>query len=555
MMQLQITQPGMMRLRSYATFTIALLAIAASFTGISNGFALDDVEIIVRNDRVHSLAGAWRIFVEPYWPPEMGSSLYRPFTILAFALQWLIGGGSPLPFHVTSILVYALCSVAVLKLCREIADWPVAWLAAALFAVHPVHVEAVANVVGQAELWAALLSIVAATCFIQARKRGSLGARDMMIVSALYGSALMFKEHVIVLPALLIAAELTIVGQGRVGSRVRGIAPLLAAMGAVGVGFLVVRTAVLGEFEGGGVSPIFVEQDFVSRFLTMLRVVMEWIRLFFWPAELAADYSASRIRIASGFEPEMLPGAAVLAGAILIALHFRRSNPALTFGTAWAGIALLIPSNLVVVTGFVLAERALFLPSVGVMLIAASAGAALCRMVSAGGSAPRTVATVVVALILALGVARSSARNGAWKSNETLIAQTVHDAPTSARAHMMLAQLHLDRGELRHALAETSLALLLGPKSDPQLLAFSADVFQMGGKCDAAAALYARSLALKRDQPQVRINYASCKARPAQTDTTSPAERWLVHVAQFPDSMLVLPTLGILARAARQARN
>ncbi len=550
-----LVQPGSSRMRFYASCLIALLAVAASLTGIQNGFALDDVEIIARNDRVHSLSSIWLIFAEPYWPPEMGSSLYRPFTVLAFALQWTIGGGSPLPFHVTSILVYALCSVAVLRLCEEIVDWPVAWLAAALFAVHPVHVEAVANVVGQAELWAALLSIVAATLFIRVRRRGDMRRFDITVIAALYGGALMFKEHVIVLPALLVAAELTIVGQGRAVSRLRGIAPLLGAMAVVGLGFLVIRTAVLGEFEGGGTSPIFLEQDFVSRFLTMLRVVLEWIRLFFWPAELAADYSASRIRLASRFEPDMLPGAAVLAGAILIAVHFRRTNPALTLGIAWAGIALLIPSNLIVVTGFVLAERALFLPSVGVMLVAASALSAVVRMAPEAGTASRTLVAVVVVLILALGVARSSTRNTIWKNNETLITQTVEDAPSSARAHMMLAQLHLDRGDVKHAIEETSLALLVGQETDSQLLAFSADVFQMGGKCEAASQLYARSLALNRDQPQVRINYASCKSRPARTDTTSPTDHWLVHVAQYPDSMLVLPTMGILARAAREARN
>ncbi len=80
-----------------------MLAVAASLSGISNGFALDDVQIIVENERVHSLIGAWRIFTQAYWPPSGGSSLYRPLTSLGFVIQWAVGGGSPLPFHIVSI--------------------------------------------------------------------------------------------------------------------------------------------------------------------------------------------------------------------------------------------------------------------------------------------------------------------------------------------------------------------------------------------------------------------------------------------------------------------
>lgn len=555
MTQLEIPQTGVIRLRSWTTLSIALLAIAASFTGISNAFALDDIEIIVQNERVHSLAGAWRIFAEPYWPREMGASLYRPFTILAFAVQWLIGGGSPLPFHLTSIIVYALCSVAVFRLCEEIVDWPVAWLAAALFAVHPVHVEAVANVVGQAELWAALLSIVAATHFIRVRKRGELRGSDVTIIAALYGAALMFKEHVIILPALLALLGITVAGRGQLVTLLRGMAPVLGATTLVAVCFVAVRTVVLGDLQGGGVSPLFADHDFPTRFFTMLRVVMEWVRLFLWPADLAADYSFSRIILAHQFEADMLPGAAVLLGSLLIAVHLRGKLPAITVGVLWTGIALMIPSNLFVVTGFVMAERTLFLPSVGVMLIVAVAAGRIAR---AYVSAPRVrpAAVAVVTLVLALGIARSSTRNVVWRNNDSLFAQTVVDAPRSARAHMMLAQWYIDRGAVRDAVAETTLALLLGSKSDSQLFAFSGDIFHMSGKCDLASRLYVHSLALRRHQPQVRHNAALCRAVSARSERSSTlGERWLVRIAHVPDSMLVLPPQAIIARAARQLKN
>src|SRR6476659_3169580 len=99
-------------IRRYGPWLVASLAIAASISGIWNGFALDDVHIIVENDRVHSLAHAWQLFGQTYWPPVEGASLYRPLTMLLFATEWVTGNGSPLPFHAMNIILYAGVCVA-----------------------------------------------------------------------------------------------------------------------------------------------------------------------------------------------------------------------------------------------------------------------------------------------------------------------------------------------------------------------------------------------------------------------------------------------------------
>ncbi|MGZ5494695.1 MAG: hypothetical protein ACXWHG_13910, partial [Thermoanaerobaculia bacterium] len=85
--------------RRLAWISVCGLAIAASITSVTNGFAYDDVHIILENGRAHSLARAWEFFAASYWPPERGGDLYRPFTMLGFATQWALGGGSPLAFH------------------------------------------------------------------------------------------------------------------------------------------------------------------------------------------------------------------------------------------------------------------------------------------------------------------------------------------------------------------------------------------------------------------------------------------------------------------------
>ena len=500
-----------------AELTIVLLAVAASITGIGNGFALDDIAIIVQNDRIHSLDGIGRLLTVSYWPPEAGSSLYRPFTTIAFALQWAVGGGSPLPFHVTSILLYAAVCVALFRLTVRLAGQEAGLIAAGLFAVHPLHVEAVANAVGQAELWAGSFAILAVARFISARMGGVLQSRDVRVIAALFLAALLFKEHVIVLPAILVAAELTIFRNKSIGRKVRGLMPLALAMSAVAIAFIALRTAVLGSLHGGGTSPIFQDSSLTTRFFTMLGVVTEWARLFVWPAVLSADYSPSRIELAHRLHLWMLPGILVSLASSGLAIAARKRWPVVTFAIAWIAITLLIPSNLIVVTGFVLAERALFLASAGVCLVAGAGAVALLRSRRMTFVLTPFAVRALVALVITLGLARSASRNPVWRNNDTLIAQTVLDSPMSARAHMMMAQLHIDRGEGQAAVHEARLALRLGRNKDPQLFAFTADVFQMNDRCGSAMRLYWTSLALNPQQPQVRENAARCLSRLGKT--------------------------------------
>src|SRR5262245_54486630 len=154
--------------------SLVALALAASWIGVRNGFTYDDRYIIEWNARVHSLSGGqwWRLFGQSYWPKDWGSDGYRPITMLLFAIEWVAGRGSPAVFHAVNIGLNAAASVAVFTLASLMLPTWAAWLAAALFAVHPVHVEAVANVVGQSELLVGLALCVAVLVYVKARRGG-----------------------------------------------------------------------------------------------------------------------------------------------------------------------------------------------------------------------------------------------------------------------------------------------------------------------------------------------------------------------------------------------
>jgi len=184
--------------------------------------------------------------------------------------------------------------------------------------------------------------------------------------------------------------------------------------------------------------------------------------------------------------------------------------PVVTFGLLWAGVALLMPSNLVVVTGNVLAERTLFLPSVGLAICAGVGAVQLWGNMSERGRAPRLATAVLLVALLFGGMARSSTRNLAWHDNETLFRQTVLDVPMSYRAHWMLAEYLTDAGQTAEGLDEMMLAVVLGRKNDPGLLSFAADRFRLANQCPRAMGMYRRALEIEPSLPELRFNASVC---------------------------------------------
>jgi hypothetical protein len=494
----------------YFVLLVVLAAVLASITGLRNGFALDDVEVIVKNPLLHTLSSPWGLFHTTYWRPEMGATLYRPLTMVTFAVQWVIGGGSPLPFHITSIALYACLSAAVYRFAKLLVT-PVAALAAALiFAVHPAHVEAVANVVGQSELWVALILVDLVTSYVAIRRKGALKLRHVIGIAVGYVVACCFKEHAIVLPALLLGAELLLVGDEKTFmSRIRQMTPLVVAMAVAAFGFLLARYSVLGN-ELDAPALILRQQTFGTRFFTMLSVVIEWIRLFVWPMNLSADYSYPRIRTHTGFEAEMLPAVAVILGVAWIAWAVRKRAPVAAFGIFWIAVSMLLPSNLIIVTGFILAERTLMLASVGFVLCIAVGLQEILAATEASPGRTKSLALGAVGVIAIVFAGRSMTRSPVWRDNESLIKQTVLDVPSSHRAHWMYATYLAENNQQREALEEIDLAVALGERDDVLLLGFAGDMFARAGRCPRALPLYRRALALGPNNVQLRANTSLC---------------------------------------------
>ena len=449
----------------YATALIVLVALAASIAGIGNAFVQDDIPIVAGDFRLHDVTQWPRLLVEPYWPPPYAPDQYRPLASLLLSVEFIAGGGSPVAVRLASYLLYSVASLAVWRLAlllfpgRE--RLPLA--AALLFAAHPVHVEATALGVGQAELLMTTFVVLALIRYLRLRAVATTGWRPWIGVAALYLAAGASKEQGLLLPAFLVAAELLVVRAPFRESR-RELARASAALGAVAVLLVTTRIAVLGA----PAAPVNVAETLLNaplsvRIATALQLVPHWARLLVWPAHLRLDYSPQEFVASTGVRGTELAGIAIVLILIGIAWGARRRAPVVSFGIVFTALALAPVANVIVATGVLVAERTLFLPSVGVVLAMSGAAAWV-----AGRPHPallRRAAAAAVVLAVVAGVARSATRHLVWKNEESLTLAAVVESPRSWRAQLNHANLLFERGERPAAMQAYERAIALAPSS------------------------------------------------------------------------------------------
>ncbi len=410
---------------------VGLCAAVVYLGALWNGFAVDDVSIIAMNPLVHSWSALWRAFGESYWPPALGATLYRPLPIVTYALDWQIGHVAWM--HAANLLWHAGVSVAVAALVRRwTASERGALLAGILFAVHPVHVEAVANIVGRAELMAALFTLLAVYAALGPDRLGwSLVALALGLLS---------KETAATVPALI--AWGWIVGIGRPPARRRW--AYAAGWVAVGAVYLAVRWTILHGHTESHLAAVFVDASPIAVRLTAIAAFADFARLLVFPLTLRVEYSpAERTLVTTPLDGRFVVGLLCLAAwAALLVLSWRRGRRVEAFGLGWIAIALLPVANLFFPAGVLVAERTLYLPSAGFALALGAWGKDL----------PGRRLALVVAAIVLLGGARTAQRVPIWRNSRTVTLSVLEDSPLSYSGYARMIGIYLAERQPQRAL-------------------------------------------------------------------------------------------------------
>ncbi len=451
------------RRRVYAV--VAAFAALVYLGALWNGFALDDQPIIHLNPLVHSWSGVWRAFAHSYWPASAGGEFYRPLPIATYAFDGSLTSGATWWFHLVNLLWHAAVSVGVAVLAGHWRGEKAGLIAGLLFAVHPVHVEAVANVVGRAEIMAALFVLLAVY--------SALAWRSVVWSTAGLILGILCKENAAVIPGLV--AWGWILGLDR-PSRARMAVFAAAWTAAIAVCFTA-RWFVLHGYMGRGDLAQFIGANFISIRLTAIAVLADVARLLVFPLHLRIDFSpAERTLVTSALDPRFLVGlGCTVALVALLFFAWRRGHTMEAFGLGWIAISYLPVANLLVPIGVLIADRALYLPSVG---LAVAGGAWLARL-------QPSRRTVVVAALVAAGAVRTALRVPVWRNDNTVTLSILEDSPGSYLGPQFTASILLRAGQAARALGYYREATRIYPYDPRNLL----------GAADAALTLARRPVA------------------------------------------------------------
>ncbi len=427
-----------------------MLACVAYLGALRNDWALDDHPVIARNPVAHSPGAALAAAFSPYWPPEDGLSagLYRPLTVLSYGVDWALSGGRPWWFHLVNALLHGVVTGLVVLVAAAWLPAVGTLVAGLLFAVHPVHVEAVANVVGRAELLAAgwlLAAVLAARRYRAASDRPRRWWLGLAVLAAV--GAQLSKEHGVVAIALLGLDHL--LERRRPGQVSRPpVADLYLSVAAATIAYVYLWQAVSGDFVAAAAVVPLRDLTTGQRLAAVLPVQLEVLRLLVWPWDLAAEYGPQIIPVRQSWTWIAASGGAVALAILALGVLVARRAPAVGFAVLAAGLAYAPTSNLLFVSGVVLAERALYLsvlaPAIVLGWLVASAGNRHVRLATAG-------------LALLLGAShsvRTLTRIPFWRDTRTVVVEGFIEHPESFAAHVRLARAREQTGDVQGAIAQ-----------------------------------------------------------------------------------------------------
>jgi tetratricopeptide (TPR) repeat protein len=451
------------------------------------------------------------------------SGLYRPFTTFSYLLNYAVLGDGPSPagYHWVNFALHevnvALAYALGVLIFGEAAP---ALALAAIWGLHPLLTESVTNIVGRADLLAAFGVLAGWLCHVRgATARGRRRVAWLAGVAAAQAVGLFSKESAAVLPGVMLLYDLT--WSDRATWRRR--APAYAAVALPFAAFFYLRSGAHAHMLVEFIENPLVSAGFWTARLTAVKVVGMFLGLFLWPARLSADYSYNAVplfgwQVSNWEDAKALIALAVCLGAallaVLLAVRWRRTGKPLLFFLIFFFVALSPTSNLIILIGSIMAERFLYLPSVGLAGCVVAAICALGQRRFLKRPAAARVAWAALGLVCVAFTARTYARNFDWRDDRSLWASAVDVCPGSARPHYNLG-LELERipEQLPEAIAEYQVALRIEPDFAEAHNNLANALARTPGRLPEAIAEYQAALRIRPGLASVHYNLANALAR------------------------------------------
>ncbi len=416
------------------------------------GFVWDD-RVITDAGLLHELSGLWRVWFSPN-DLKVWEGHYWPMVYTSFWLEHKLWGVHPVGYHVVNVLLHFGNTLLLRRLLGRLGV-PGAWVIAAVFAVHPVHVESVAWVIERKDLLSTLFYLAACLTWVRGGAAPRWGSGRYLWTLALFVLGLLCKSIVVTLPAALVLGAWW--KQGRVsGADVLRVVPFCL----VGVGIAVADVSFSRVKES-----VILDYSLPERVLIAAHAVWFYVGKLLWPVGLAVIYPHWDVSVTN----PLAWGYVVAAGTVVAVLWWQRRR----IGRGPLAGVLFFGVTLGPVLGFVdygymqfsfVADRYQYLASIGVL--GAVVGAAASGLAHArGGSVGRWGAAGVVLLAIVVLGTLTWRQAGIYRDNVTFYTHVLSHNPTARSAQYNLGIALLDAQRPEEALAAFRIATEQRPDS------------------------------------------------------------------------------------------
>jgi tetratricopeptide (TPR) repeat protein len=541
--------PG--RARAFLITALVACATLPYLNILFNDFVYDDGIQVIRNPYVRSFQYLKEIFTTNVWSfaGETVSNYYRPMMTFGYLVCYQLFGMQAYGFHLVSLLLHVLIVCLVFVLTERLTgDRVWAFVAGALFALHPIHTESVAWIAAVPDLEVTFFFLLTFGFFLAvARPGGGRSERALAAMVFAFIMALLSKEPAMTLPALATVYE-HFYRQDRSETSVSQKLARYGVLWLVGVAYVLFRIHSLGALAPEEKLPEVTRQQIV---LSAIALVGQYAGKLLWPVRLCAWYVFHVSR--SLFDLRVLAGLLVLLALAALFLACWRSRERnvrfASFGILWFFATLAPVLNARWVGENVFTERYLYLPSVGVAWLV---GLGASTLWSRAASRPAQRRGLVLAGIALGGLfaARIVIRNRDWNNDIVLYTRTLDLSPDAYKILSTLGDAYWRQGDLDNAESTWRRVLAM----NPNLMGVYNGLGLVASKrqqYEEAKGFFQRAVQLMPSEAEPHLNLGDMYLKMGQRGLAEPQLR--AAVALSPLNIRARNTLGqLLVETGRQ---
>ena len=414
-----------------------MLSVAAFLlfgSTIQYGFVLDDLAVIENNRFVQEgFGGIPDLFSTFYWKGfwDANAGLYRPLSMMMFAMEWAISPNNPAIHHFVNVLLYALTIGLLFKLLLKLLPTYSVWVSFAItliFMAHPSHTEVVANIKSRDEILCFLFFLLTFLSLLKVRSGKPV---DMLKTALLFFACLLSKEAgIMYLPIL--GLYFWMMKKESVVSVSKKLFPLIVVSGI----WLVLHQLVIHSDPAAPIQYTYYDNSLIaceggSRVATGIGILGRYLLETIATYNLSYDYSYNQIPCLNFTSFPVILTILVLVLSTLIIIRTRKSKPEIAFGILFFFISIALVSNIFSLIGTTYANRLIYAPSLGIILALVIGMFTLFK--AQHTEKLQSGALLVSALIGIVFTVHTIQRNSAWESNTTLFTADIQNSPNSSR--------------------------------------------------------------------------------------------------------------------------